>query len=201
MLDAGPRSASCLMASMTDPRISNFVVSWPMYREGEDVYIQNAIIFLDEVGEAFDPAAPWECAGPRCGRDEDGSRASEWVTSMSSLREFFGWAVRPRRRPLPASPSGLAESRAVAGGTSRRAARQGVAGRAAERPGWPPARDRGSSSRDCSPPVKSARAGGRADLTPGAETRVDTTRRPARRAPGGGTVARLNGARHCRAPG
>jgi hypothetical protein len=37
------------MTSMTDPRTSNFLVYWPMYREGEDVYIQNAIIFLDEI--------------------------------------------------------------------------------------------------------------------------------------------------------
>jgi len=50
VLDAGTRSVSCLMTAMTDPRISNFVVCWPMYRDGEDVYIQNAIIFLDEAG-------------------------------------------------------------------------------------------------------------------------------------------------------
>jgi hypothetical protein len=31
---------------------------WPMYREDEDAYIQNAIIFLDEIEGPFDPAAP-----------------------------------------------------------------------------------------------------------------------------------------------
>lgn len=90
VLDAGPRSVSCLMTAMTDPRISNFVVCWPMYRDGEDVYIQNAIIFLDEAGESFDPATPWDHVRPRQGRDEDGNKVSEWVTSMDSLRQFFG---------------------------------------------------------------------------------------------------------------
>jgi hypothetical protein len=67
VLEVGPGSASCLMTSVTDPRSSNFLVCWPMYREGEDVYVQHAVIFLDEVGAAFDPAAPWGCVGPRSG--------------------------------------------------------------------------------------------------------------------------------------
>lgn len=90
VLDANQHSTSCLMTSMTDPRNSNFLACWPMYREGEDVYIQNAIIFLDEIGEAFDPAAPWAYVQPRHGIDEDGNKISEWTTSMYSLREFFG---------------------------------------------------------------------------------------------------------------
>lgn len=90
VLDADPHAKSCLMTSMTDPDSSNFLGCWPMYREGEDVYIQNAIIFLDEVEGDFDPAAPWSCVGPRQSIDEDGNKVSEWITSMSSLRGFFG---------------------------------------------------------------------------------------------------------------
>lgn len=90
VLDADPHGMSCLMTSMTDPDKSNFLGCWPMYREGEDVYIQNAIIFLNEIQQDFDPAAPWRCVGPRQSIDDDGNRVSEWITSMSSLREFFG---------------------------------------------------------------------------------------------------------------
>ena len=90
VLNANPQSTSCLMTSMTDPRSSNFLVCWPMYREGEDVYIQNAIIFLDEIEGAFDPAVPWDYVEPRHGIDEDGNKISEWITSMDALREFFG---------------------------------------------------------------------------------------------------------------
>jgi hypothetical protein len=90
MLEANLHSTSCLMTSMTDPDNSNFLVCWPMYREAEDVYIQNRIIFLDEIEEAFDPIVPWDFVGPRLGIDEDGNKISEWTTSMDSLREFFG---------------------------------------------------------------------------------------------------------------
>lgn len=90
VLNANPRSASCLMTSMTDPRNSNFLACWPMYREGEDVYIQNAIIFPGETGEAFNPAMPWNHVPPRRAIDEDANKISEWITSMDALREFFG---------------------------------------------------------------------------------------------------------------
>ena len=90
VLDAAADSASCLMTSVTDPASSNFLVSWPMYREGENVYIQNKIIFLDEIEEDFGPAAPWRWIGPRRATDEDGNKVCEWVAPMDSLRQFFG---------------------------------------------------------------------------------------------------------------
>jgi hypothetical protein len=56
---------------MTDPR-SNFLVCWPM--GGERACIQNAIIVLDDIGEPFDPAAPWGWAGPGTGQTRTGTR-------------------------------------------------------------------------------------------------------------------------------
>ena len=89
VLDSDPHATSCLVTSMTDPASSNFLVCWPMYRDGEHVYVQNAIIFPGQAGEGFDSAAPWGCLEPRRGTDEDGNKVSEWTTSMDSLREFF----------------------------------------------------------------------------------------------------------------
>ena len=88
VLSADRSSASCLVTSLTDPRRSNFLVCWPVYREGETVYVQNSIVFLGDA-EAFDPAAPWSSVEPRRKTDEDGEKISEWVTSMDSLRGFF----------------------------------------------------------------------------------------------------------------
>jgi len=36
VLNADPAPTSCLMTSMTDPRMSNFLVCWPMYRRETD---------------------------------------------------------------------------------------------------------------------------------------------------------------------
>jgi CdiI N-terminal domain len=90
VLEGDPRAVACLMTSMTDPVASNFLICWPVYREGADVYVQNAIVLLDEIEGPFDPWVPWGSPEPRRGMDEDGNRISEWATSMGSLREFFG---------------------------------------------------------------------------------------------------------------
>lgn len=84
-----PHSRSCLMVAMTDPEQSNFLVCWPLYRENEEVHIQNSLIFLDELEVDFDVEEPWVPVGPRRLLNEDGAEISEWTASMESLREFF----------------------------------------------------------------------------------------------------------------
>lgn len=82
------KATSCLVSSITDPATSNFISCWPLYRDGDAVYVQNSIIFLDELDEPFDPREPWRFVEPRSSVDEDGNRISEWVTSLSQVREF-----------------------------------------------------------------------------------------------------------------
>jgi hypothetical protein len=40
VLSGDPHATSCLVTSMTDPGNSHFLVCWPMYRDGENVYVQ-----------------------------------------------------------------------------------------------------------------------------------------------------------------
>ena len=89
VLKGAPQSSACFMTSMTDPEISSFLTCWPVYRDGKDVYVQNAIIFLDHLDASFDIGEPWASIQPRRIFDEDGNKVSEWITSMSDLRSFF----------------------------------------------------------------------------------------------------------------
>ncbi|WP_434743909.1 hypothetical protein [Micromonospora sp. SH-82] len=82
-------STSCLMTSMSNPETANYLSCWPLYRDSETVYVQNSILFLDEVRGAFDPSQPWSSISPRETVDDDGNVLSEWRTSMNSMREFF----------------------------------------------------------------------------------------------------------------
>ncbi|MEU3232158.1 hypothetical protein VSQ78_06625 [Nocardiopsis alba] len=86
----GEERDSCLVASITDPEVSNFIFCWPLYRRGGDVIIQNSIIFLDELERGFNPLEPWSSVRPRLTVDEDGNSISEWRTSASAVRVFLG---------------------------------------------------------------------------------------------------------------
>jgi hypothetical protein len=88
VLETDDKATSCLVSSITDPATSNFIFCWPLYRDGDDVYVHNAIIFLEELTVPFDPARPWLSVQPRETVDEDGNRISEWRTDMDEIRRF-----------------------------------------------------------------------------------------------------------------
>ncbi|GLU45650.1 hypothetical protein [Nocardiopsis ansamitocini] len=79
---------SCLVASITDPKVSNFIFCWPLYRRGQDVIVQNSIIFLDELEKDFNPFEPWSSVRSRLTVDEDGNSISEWRVRLSAVRDF-----------------------------------------------------------------------------------------------------------------
>jgi hypothetical protein len=89
VLSAAETATSCLVSSITDPATSNFVFCWPLYREGDDVYVQSSLIFLDELAGTFDPTRPWLFVQPRSTIDEDGNRISEWRTDIAAIRQFL----------------------------------------------------------------------------------------------------------------
>ncbi|OLR91362.1 hypothetical protein BJP25_26620 [Actinokineospora bangkokensis] len=79
---------SCLVTSITEPAMSNFISCWPLYRRGEKVHVQEALIFLDVLEVPFDEHRPWLSVRPRRTVSEDGLAISEWVTSVGDVREF-----------------------------------------------------------------------------------------------------------------
>jgi CdiI N-terminal domain len=89
LLEKEEVAKSCLVASITDPQTSNYFSCWPLYRSGEDVFVQNAISFFAELGDRFDPRAPWTSVGPRELEDDDGNRISEWRTTMHDIRGYL----------------------------------------------------------------------------------------------------------------
>jgi hypothetical protein len=45
---------------MRDPSVANFIVWWPMYRVDETVFIQNQLLFLDQLASSFNEDAPFQ---------------------------------------------------------------------------------------------------------------------------------------------
>jgi hypothetical protein len=82
-------SISCLATSVTDPASANFVETWPLYREGVSVYVQNRFLFLDQLTREFNPKAPWESIDPREVVSEDGQPISEWQVGLADIRDFL----------------------------------------------------------------------------------------------------------------
>ena len=81
--------ASCLITSMVDPATGNHIFWWPMYRVNERVFIQNHVLFFDQLQSPFDERNPFSSVTERQTIDEDGNRISEWSVRIDDLEEFL----------------------------------------------------------------------------------------------------------------
>lgn len=82
------RPTSCLLTSIGDPTTANFFFWWPIYRVYDRICVQNQMLFLDDLEESFDLSDPYRSVRARETVSEDGSRISEWQTTIADLR---GW--------------------------------------------------------------------------------------------------------------
>ena len=80
---------SSLVTSLTDPQEATFVTTWPLYRDQEEVFVQNQMLFLDELPVPFAPDSPWESADSRTTVDEKGRPISEWHITMTDVENFL----------------------------------------------------------------------------------------------------------------
>ncbi len=81
---------SCLITSIADPSQTELLFWWPMYREGNHVYLQNGILLFAQLLSRFDPHDPFASVPPRTMIDDDGRRVLEWKLRVRDLEEFLG---------------------------------------------------------------------------------------------------------------
>lgn len=84
----GGEEKSCLITSMYDPELANFIFWWPIFREGTKVFVQNQVLFLKDDKTPLNPLNPFASIKDRQTLTEDGLLISEWEISISEL-EFF----------------------------------------------------------------------------------------------------------------
>lgn len=85
----GNNTKSCLITSMYDPQNASLIVWWPMYRDGENVWIQNYLLLLEEIEESFAPDDPYPLIPDRVIVDEEGQKLSEWHTTVTAVKHFL----------------------------------------------------------------------------------------------------------------
>jgi hypothetical protein len=80
---------SCLLASVTRPAGANFFFWWPMYRVEDNIYIQNQVLFSDQLDEPFDLSDPYRFIRARETVTEAGGPISEWQTTIDHISSWL----------------------------------------------------------------------------------------------------------------
>ncbi|MNL40246.1 hypothetical protein D3C87_1625820 [compost metagenome] len=78
-----------LATSMRDPSVCNFIFYWVVYLEGHEAFIQNGVMFLDELPLLFVPEKINSYVSNRQEINEDGVTLSQWKVDLSSAVEFL----------------------------------------------------------------------------------------------------------------
>ncbi|UZH03009.1 hypothetical protein OJ965_20510 [Pantoea anthophila] len=79
---------AALAVSMYEPKHTNFTFTWVLYFSGDNVFVQNSILFLNEC-PGFTPETINNFTEPRTTHNEDGMKISEWMTDLKSVLDFF----------------------------------------------------------------------------------------------------------------
>lgn len=88
---------SALIVSCVSPPVSEYLVWWPLYRDGEIVHVRNELMFYGQTKSPFSLQDPWRAIRDRKMTTDEGLEISEWDTNVASIREFLDESRRTSR--------------------------------------------------------------------------------------------------------
>jgi hypothetical protein len=80
---------SCIITSMFDPSIANFIFLWALYLDESTVHIQNQILFLDKLDKPFVETTPYEFICDRKIVSAEGDKISEWDVDVNDIKVYL----------------------------------------------------------------------------------------------------------------
>jgi len=85
----GPPAKGALITSLPDPNFAYRVNTWPMWREGDEIFFQSRLGGMLEPYPRFQLDRLDEFIGERMRVNEDGVAISEWSVPMSEVVAFI----------------------------------------------------------------------------------------------------------------
>ena len=86
LLDGKNRAA--LITEYVSPESATHLEWWPMYVVGNEVFIQDHLLFYDQLPKSFSIPTAFSFLRDRRTTSEDGKKISEWVVAMPEVEEF-----------------------------------------------------------------------------------------------------------------
>jgi hypothetical protein len=80
---------SALISSYVEPSWSEFLMWWPLYPDGDVVYVRNELLIYAQQRVPFSIEEPWGSIRQRRTLNDEGLKISEWETTVPSIREFL----------------------------------------------------------------------------------------------------------------
>jgi hypothetical protein len=79
---------AALIVTYESPEVSTHLEWWPMYRIGSTVFLQNHLLFYNQISGPFSVENAFSFLRDRESVNEEGQPLSEWRVSLSEIEEF-----------------------------------------------------------------------------------------------------------------
>jgi len=76
---------SALITPYADPTVAKYIFWWPLYRDGDTVYVQNHMLHYNQLAGPFSILDPWKSIHERRTVTPDGRQISEWETDVRNI--------------------------------------------------------------------------------------------------------------------
>jgi hypothetical protein len=84
------RNKAALITEYVSPEFATHLVWWPMYLVANKVFIQNQLLFYDQLTESFSEENALLFVRNRQTMTPEGNQISEWAVTLSEVEEFAG---------------------------------------------------------------------------------------------------------------
>jgi hypothetical protein len=89
VIEGQENSRSALISLAGDAQEGISITCWPLYREGDHVYVQNRLLFADDLPQSFRVEDIASYLGDHSKYSEDGDEISEWEVALTDIQEFY----------------------------------------------------------------------------------------------------------------
>jgi hypothetical protein len=83
------KSQSALITLAGDVQSNISITCWPLYRDGDVVYVQNRFLFADDLPRSFKVEDIRDYIGERTKYSDEGDQISEWKVPLGDIQAFY----------------------------------------------------------------------------------------------------------------
>ena len=80
---------TAFITDLDNPKTSKFLTWWKAWKIEEKIFMQNQLLFLNQLSNSFDIKNPYKFIGDRTTETEDDEQISEWVISLEDIENFL----------------------------------------------------------------------------------------------------------------
>jgi len=80
---------TAFITDLDNPKTSNFITWWEAWKIEEEIFVQNQLLFLNQLSDSFHIKNPYKFIGNRTTETKDCEQISEWKISLEDIENFL----------------------------------------------------------------------------------------------------------------